>query len=93
MLELLRDLQRRLGMSIIKVTHDLTVAAELADDVAVMCAGRIVESGSVRQVIHTPAHPYTRGLLAANVHPGQTQRPEAIPGAPPAAPGRRWRWG
>jgi oligopeptide/dipeptide ABC transporter ATP-binding protein len=82
-LELLRDLQRRLGMSIIIVTHDLAVAAELADDIAVMYAGRIVESGSVRQVIHSPQHPYTRGLLEANVRPGQTERPEAIPGAPP----------
>jgi oligopeptide/dipeptide ABC transporter ATP-binding protein len=82
-LELLRDLQRRLGMSIIIVTHDLAVAAELADDIAVMYAGRIVESGSVRQVIHNPQHPYTKGLLDANVRPGQTERPEAIPGAPP----------
>ena len=82
-LELLRDLQRRLGMSIIIVTHDLAVAVELADDVAVMYAGRIVESGPVRQVIHHPAHPYTQGLLAANVRPGQKERPAAIPGAPP----------
>ena len=82
-LELLRDLQRRLGMSIIIVTHDLAVAAELADDIAVMYAGRIVESGSARQVIHNPQHPYTRGLLEANVRPGQTERPQAIPGAPP----------
>ena len=82
-LELLRDLQRRLGMSIIIVTHDLAVAVELADDVAVMYAGRIVESGPVREVIHHPAHPYTQGLLAANVRPGQKERPAAIPGAPP----------
>jgi oligopeptide/dipeptide ABC transporter ATP-binding protein len=82
-LELLRDLQRRLGMSIIIVTHDLAVAAELADDIAVMYAGRIVESGTVRQVIRNPRHPYTKGLLAANVRPGQRERPEAIPGAPP----------
>jgi peptide/nickel transport system ATP-binding protein len=82
-LELLRDLQRRLGMSIIIVTHDLAVAVELADDVTVMYAGRIVESGPVRQVIHHPAHPYTQGLLAANVRPGQKERPAAIPGAPP----------
>jgi oligopeptide/dipeptide ABC transporter ATP-binding protein len=82
-LKLLRDLQRRLGMSIIIVTHDLAVAVELADDVAVMYAGRIVETGSVRQVIHHPAHPYTQGLLAANVRPGQKERPAAIPGAPP----------
>ena len=82
-LDLLRDLQARLGMSIIIVTHDLAVAAELAEDVAVMYAGRIVESGSVRDVVRQPAHPYMRGLLDANVRPGQTARPEAIPGAPP----------
>ncbi|MBI2760023.1 MAG: ABC transporter ATP-binding protein [Chloroflexi bacterium] len=82
-LDLLRGLQRDLGMSVIIVTHDLAVAAELADDVAVMYAGRIVESGSVRQVIKHPSHPYTRGLLEANVRPGQHDRPEAIPGAPP----------
>jgi oligopeptide/dipeptide ABC transporter ATP-binding protein len=82
-LELLRELQRRSGMSIIIVTHDLAVAVELADDIAVMYAGRIVESGSVRQVIHHPRHPYTKGLLEANVRPGQRERPEAIPGAPP----------
>lgn len=82
-LELLRDLQQRLGMSVIIVTHDLAVAAELADDIAVMYAGRIVESGTARQIIRNPQHPYTRGLLEANVRPGQTERPEAIPGAPP----------
>jgi oligopeptide/dipeptide ABC transporter ATP-binding protein len=82
-LELLKDLQRRLGMSMILVTHDLGVAAEVADDIAVMYAGRIVESGTARQVIKNPQHPYTRGLLEANVRPGQHERPEAIPGAPP----------
>ena len=82
-LDLLRDLQRELGMSIIIVTHDLAVAAELADDVAVMYGGRIIEAGTVHDVIRRPAHPYSQGLLEANVHPGQTQRPQAIPGAPP----------
>ncbi|HEV7663729.1 MAG TPA: ABC transporter ATP-binding protein [Chloroflexota bacterium] len=60
-LRLLGDLQRQLGMSVIFVTHDLSVAAQIADDVAVMYAGRIVESGSIRDVVRTPAHPYTRG--------------------------------
>jgi oligopeptide/dipeptide ABC transporter ATP-binding protein len=82
-LQLLRDLQRQLGMSIVFVTHDLAVAAEIADDVAVMYAGRIVESGPIRELVHAPQHPYTRGLMEANIGPGQTSRPEAIAGSPP----------
>jgi oligopeptide/dipeptide ABC transporter ATP-binding protein len=82
-LRLLADLQRKLGMSVIFVTHDLSVAAQIADDVAVMYAGRIVETGSIRDIVRHPAHPYTRGLLAANVQPGQTERPAVIPGSPP----------
>ena len=82
-LSLLRDLQARLGMGMILVTHDLAVAAAIADDVGVMYAGRIVEYGSVREIARRPHHQYTRGLLAANVRPGQQSRPEAIPGSPP----------
>jgi oligopeptide/dipeptide ABC transporter ATP-binding protein len=82
-LRLLADLQRQLGMSVIFVTHDLSVAAQIADDVAVMYAGRIVETGLIRDIVRNPAHPYTRGLLAANVEPGQTERPAVIPGSPP----------
>ena len=61
-LALLRELQARLGMAVIFVTHDLGVAAEVADEVAVMYAGRIVEYGPVRAVLQHPAHPYTQGL-------------------------------
>ncbi|HVB96417.1 MAG TPA: ABC transporter ATP-binding protein [Chloroflexota bacterium] len=82
-LDLLRELQHELNMSMIIVTHDVGVAAAIADDVAVMYAGRIVETGPVRTILREPRHPYTRGLLQANVRPGQTERPEAIPGAPP----------
>ena len=82
-LGLLKDLRAQLGMGVIIVTHDLAVASAVADDVAVMYGGRIVEYGSVREIAHAPHHPYTRGLLAANVRPGQTVRPEAIPGSPP----------
>jgi oligopeptide/dipeptide ABC transporter ATP-binding protein len=82
-LQLLSDLQQQLGMSVIFVTHDLAVAAEIADDVAVMYAGRIVETGTVRDIVRNPTHPYTRGLLEANVQPGQTERPVVIPGSPP----------
>ena len=61
---LLRELQRELGLSIIMVTHDIGVAVEVADRIAVMYAGRIVETGPVRDVIRNPSHPYTKGLLA-----------------------------
>ena len=83
-LVLLRRLQRELGMGMIFVTHDLGVAAEIADTVAVMYAGRIVESGSVGRVLQAPAHPYTAGLLASTVHGQPRERDiEAIPGSPP----------
>jgi oligopeptide/dipeptide ABC transporter ATP-binding protein len=82
-LRLLADLQRQLGMSVIFVTHDLAVAAQIADQAIVMYAGRIVETGLIGDIVHTPSHPYTRGLLAANVQPGQKERPAVIPGSPP----------
>jgi len=64
-LELLRDLQAELGMSVILISHDLGVIAEFAQRVLVMYAGRIVEQASVRQLFRKPMHPYTDGLLAA----------------------------
>jgi len=81
---LLRELQREFAMSVIFVTHDVGVAIEVADRLAVMYAGRIVETGSVRDVIRSPRHPYTQGLLASTVR-GELrgQRIGAIPGAPP----------
>jgi peptide/nickel transport system ATP-binding protein len=83
-LYLLRELQARLGMAMIFVTHDLGVAAEVADEVAVMYAGRIVESGPVGQVLRHPAHPYTQGLMNATVHRGMRgQQLIPIPGQPP----------
>ena len=83
-LVLLRRLQRELGMGMIFVTHDLGVAAEIADTVAVMYAGRIVESGAVGRVLQAPAHPYTAGLLASTVHGQPRERDiDAIPGSPP----------
>lgn len=81
---LLRDLQRELGLSVILVTHDIGVAVEMADRVAVMYAGRIVETGSVRDIIRNPRHPYTQGLLASRAHDAMsTARLDAIPGSPP----------
>ncbi|CAH2599953.1 dipeptide ABC transporter ATP binding subunit DppD [Rhodovastum atsumiense] len=64
-LALLRDLQRRLGMGLLLITHDLGVVAEVADRVAVMYAGRVVEEGPVDRFFAAPAHPYARGLLDA----------------------------
>jgi peptide/nickel transport system ATP-binding protein len=81
---LLRELQRELGMSVIFVTHDVGVACEVADRVAVMYAGRMVESGTVSEVMQHPQHPYTSGLLSSIVR-GELKgtRIEAIPGSPP----------
>ena len=81
---LLRQLQRDLGMGVIFVTHDIGVAVEVSDRLAVMYAGQIVETGTVRELLRDPRHPYTRGLLAANLHGAKKgERLEAIPGAPP----------
>jgi peptide/nickel transport system ATP-binding protein len=83
-LVMLRGLQREFGMGVIFVTHDLGVAAQIADKVAVMYAGRIIEYGSVADVLRRRAHPYTLGLLSSTVH-GQSRdiQIEAIPGSPP----------
>jgi peptide/nickel transport system ATP-binding protein len=81
---LLRELQRELGMTTIFVTHDLGVACEVANRVAVMYAGRFVETGPVESVLTRPTHPYTEGLLRSTVHGAQREsRLEPIPGAPP----------
>ena len=81
---LLRELQREMGMAVIFVTHDIGVAVEISDRIAVMYGGRIVETGVLRDVVRAPKHPYTRGLLSSTVHGGQRgKRLEAIPGAPP----------
>lgn len=61
-LELLKDIQKRSGCAIMLITHDLGVIAEMADEVVVMYAGRIIEKGTVREVFHNPLHPYTIGL-------------------------------
>ncbi len=82
---LLRDLQQRMGMGVIFVTHDLGVAGEIADRVAVMYAGRVIEDGPVAGLMRAPLHPYAQGLLGATVHAGMRgKRLTTIPGAPPA---------
>jgi len=82
---LLRELQREFGMSVIFVTHDIGVAIEICDRVAVMYAGQIVEQGTLREVVRAPSHPYARGLLASTIHGARRgQRLETIPGTPPS---------
>jgi peptide/nickel transport system ATP-binding protein/oligopeptide transport system ATP-binding protein len=83
-MELLRDLRTEQDMALILITHDLAVAAEHADQVAVMYAGAVVETGPIGEVFADPRHPYTRGLLASV--PGGQKRGEPlrfIPGSPP----------
>ena len=82
---LLRELQAEFGMSMIFVTHDIGVAVEICDRIAVMYAGQIVESGALRDIVRDARHPYAQGLLASTVHgnPGGS-RLETIPGAPPS---------
>ncbi len=85
-LALLAELRERTGAGILLVTHDLGVVAALADRVAVMYAGRLVETGTVDEVFHDPQHPYTWGLLGST--PGlagaRGERLAAIAGAPPS---------
>ena len=72
-LSLLKDLKNRLGSAILLITHDLGVVAGMADYVAVMYAGRIVEQGTVREIFRCPAHPYTIGLMASRPVIGNKQ--------------------
>ncbi len=90
-LHLLKDLQREFDMAVILITHDLGVVARLADRVAVMYAGEIVETGSGREIFADPRHPYTQGLLQCIPVPGRTKRGEhlgSIPGIVPSLIGQ-----
>ncbi len=84
-LDLLRGLQEKEGMSIVMITHDLGVVAGMADRVHVMYAGRLVEAGPTRELFAQPAHPYTRGLLASvpRLAGDPNEALYAIPGQPP----------
>jgi oligopeptide transport system ATP-binding protein len=82
-LDLFKELKRRTGASILFVTHDLGVVANVADRVAVMYAGRIVEIGTSDEIFYDPRHPYTWGLLSSLPALAQDGRLYAIPGAPP----------
>ena len=94
---LLKNLQADLGIAVILVTHDIGVVAEIADQVGVMYGGRIVEFGPVRDVLKSPAHPYTEGLLRSTTQhmqrgvrlipiPGQPPNPTSLPGGCSFAP-------
>ena len=82
---LLRDLQKELGLSIVFVTHDIGAAAEVADRIAVMYAGKIIEQGPAAELLTRPRHPYTLSLLKSRSHGAMQkgQRLETIGGAPP----------
>jgi oligopeptide/dipeptide ABC transporter ATP-binding protein len=83
-LDLLRDLQREMGLALLLITHDLGVVAGIADRVVVMYAGRVVEEGPVDQIFAGAAHPYTRALLASVPRVGAARGGlRAIEGAPP----------
>jgi len=84
-LELIRDLQRRTGMAIMLITHDLGVVAQLADEVIVMYLGRVVERGAVDDIFHAPKHPYTRALLRSipSVHAPARVKLPAVQGSVP----------
>jgi oligopeptide/dipeptide ABC transporter ATP-binding protein len=82
-LDLLRDLQRRLGLAVLLITHDLGVVAEMADRVAVMYAGRIVEEAPVDLLFADPKHPYTRGLMGSMPGGAPGARLRAIQGTVP----------
>jgi peptide/nickel transport system ATP-binding protein len=83
-LELLRDLGRRTGASILLITHDLGVVAEVCDRVAVMHAGQIVEVGAVRTIFARPLHPYTQALIRSIPRIDREVTPEPIPGMVPS---------
>ncbi|MFC1876657.1 ABC transporter ATP-binding protein [Thermodesulfobacteriota bacterium] len=84
-LELLTKLKEEKGLTILFVTHNMGVVAETCDSVAVIYAGKVVEQGTVRDIFHSPKHPYTQGLLATLPHPGSRGKDLAtIPGVVPS---------
>lgn len=84
-LELLKEIREKTGTSIIIITHDLGVVASIADRVAVMYGGKIVESGSVEEIFYNPAHPYTKALLQSlpKADMEKNKRLVSIHGTPP----------
>ncbi len=92
-LRLLASIQKEFNMGMILITHDLGVVARIADDVAVMYCGEVVETGNITQIFNHPIHPYTRGLIECIPIPGKTKPGEklgSIPGIVPAPIGDLW---
>jgi oligopeptide/dipeptide ABC transporter ATP-binding protein len=81
-LEILQDLKQAYSMSLLLITHNLGIVAEVCDRVAVLYAGKLVELGSVRDIFHKPLHPYTQGLLSSIIHL-ETKELHSIEGSPP----------
>jgi oligopeptide/dipeptide ABC transporter ATP-binding protein len=83
-LDLMRDLRNKVGASVVLITHDLGVVAEMAERVAVMYAGRIVEQNDVKSLFANPRHPYTQGLMGSIPVLGEIkERLDVIPGSVP----------
>ena len=83
-LELIKDIQKERNISVIYITHDLGVVAKVADYVAVMYAGKIIEKGNINEIFYDPKHPYTWGLLSSMPDTDtDSHRLFAIPGSPP----------
>lgn len=90
---LLADIQKEFNMGMILITHDLGVVSRVADDVAIMYCGQVVETGTINQIFSDPIHPYTRGLMACIPVPGKTRPGEklgSIPGIVPTPIGELW---
>jgi peptide/nickel transport system ATP-binding protein/oligopeptide transport system ATP-binding protein len=85
-LELFMKLQQKIGMSVILITHDLGIVAEVANRVAVMYAGSIVETAAVGELFHEPLHPYTRGLLRSLPRRGKDRQKETLYSIPGTVP-------
>ena len=82
-LDLIRDMKEKMNSSVIMITHDLGVVASLCDRILIMYGGKIVESGSDREIFYDPKHPYTRGLLQCVHNPEKKEKLKPIAGSPP----------
>src|SRR4029077_137888 len=83
-LGLMRDLKEKLGLSMMMISHDLSIVAEVCEKVAIMYAGHVVEYGDVKSIFEEPLHPYTQGLIGAFPSiKGDRKKLTSIPGQPP----------